>query len=142
VNELVVDTSAAVAVLTGEPVGGEVMAALDGAERLIMSAAGAVELGIVLEARYGPVGAAVLERFLRAGDIEVVPFDREQADLAIDGWRRFGKGRHPAALNLGDCLVYGLAMSRGAGVVCTGDDFGRTDLEPVFSPGFVPHGVG
>jgi ribonuclease VapC len=135
VSELVVDTSAAVAVLTGEPVGGAIVDSLDGADRLLISAAGVVELGIVLEARYGPVGTAVLERFLRAAEIEVVPFDRVQADLAIDGWRRFGKGRHPAALNLGHCFVYALAASRGAGVACTGDDFGRTDLDGVISPG-------
>ena len=126
-TELVVDTSAAIAILTGEPLGGAVADALD-AERPLISAATLVELGIVLEARLGPVGTAVVERFLRAGGLEVSAVDREVADGAIDGWRRYGKGRHPAGLNYGDCFVYALASIEGAPVMSTDDGFTHTDL--------------
>lgn len=128
---MVVDTSAAMALLTGEPIGGAVAQAIESSDQLLMSAATVVELGIVLEARLGPVGSAVMERFLRAGPIQVVDVDRDNANASIDGWRRFGKGRHSAGLNLGDCFVYGLAATEGASVLCVGDDFGRTDLEVV-----------
>jgi ribonuclease VapC len=90
-----------------------------------------VELSIVLEARLGPAGGAVADRFVRDGGVEVVPFDRTQADRAIEGWRRFGKGRHAAALNLGDCFTYGLAVATGEPVLCVGDDVRRTDVAVV-----------
>lgn len=98
-----------------------------------MSAATLVELGMVLET-LGPVGGAVIERFLRAGAIEIVEVDRQTADAAIDGWRRFGKGRHPAGLNYGDCFVYGLAASAGAAVLFVGEEFAGTDLDVVDLP--------
>ena len=127
-SEVVVDTSAAVAVLTGEPVGGQVVAALEGADRRLMSAASMAELGIVMEVRFGPVGIAVVSRFLRAAEIEVVPFDSDQAETAVDAWRRFGRGNHPAGLNLGDCFTYALAATTGTPVVAVGADFPATDL--------------
>ena len=128
-SDIVIDTSAAVAVLTGEGVGGEVINAIESSDRVLMSAASLVELGIVLEARLGPVGAAVIERFLRAASIEVVAVNREIADAAMGGWRRFG--RNPASLNFGDCFVYGLAATAGAAVLCVGEDFAKTDLAVV-----------
>ncbi len=127
-TDVVIDTSAVFAMLTGEPAGGKVAHAIDESDRLMMSAATLVELGIVLEARLGPVGTAVVERFLRAGRVEIHDVDRDIADLALDGWRRFGKGRHPAGLNYGDCFVYGLAASTGAAILAVGDDFTQTDL--------------
>ena len=130
-TDVVVDTSAAIALLTGERDGGPVAHAMEAADRLLMSAGTLVELGMVLEARLGPVGASVVERFLRAGPVQVIAFDRESAHTAIDGWRRFGKGRHPAALNYGDCFVYALATMEGASVLCVGEDFTQTDLQVV-----------
>lgn len=127
-NGVVVDTSAAVAILTGEPAGGRIIEILDRAKDRLMSAASFVELGIVLEARFGPVGGAIAERFIREAAIEVAAFDLDQAHAAIGAWRRFGKGRHAAGLNLGDCYTYALAVSRSHPVVCVGDDFARTDL--------------
>ncbi|MGH9152582.1 MAG: type II toxin-antitoxin system VapC family toxin [Acidimicrobiales bacterium] len=126
---LVVDTSAAVAILFDEAGAGDVLAAIGDADPRLLSAATLVELGIVVEARLGRAGGDVVDRFLRDGDIEVVEVDRTQADRAIEGWRRFGKGRHPAALNLGDCFAYGLAMATGQPVLCVGDDFARTDAD-------------
>jgi len=119
--------------LEGETTADAVIEALDRSEWRLMSAATLVELGIVVQARLGPVGALAVERLLRDGEIDVVAFDRPQADRALDAWRRFGKGRHPAGLNLGGCYVYALAAERGVPVACTGKDFVQTDLEVVLA---------
>jgi ribonuclease VapC len=126
---VVVDTSAAIAILTGEADADALMRALAEADSPSMSAATLVELGIVLEARFGTAGAGVLERFLRDAGIEVVAVDREIADLAIEAWRRFGKGRHPAALHFGDCFTYALAIAADAAILCTGEDFAKSDAK-------------
>lgn len=131
---VVVDTSAAMAILLGEDDAEEVLAALGESDHRLVSAATFVELGIVLEARLGPAGGAIAERFLRDAGIEVVDLDRTQADRALEGWRRFGKGRHRAGLNLGDCFAYGLAVATGHPVLCVGDDFTRTDAEVLPGP--------
>lgn len=128
-NGVVVDTSAATAILLSELASESVLAALEGADPRLMSATTLVELGIVVEARLGPAGSGLADRFVRDGGIEVVAFDRTQADRALEGWRRFGKGRHRAALNLGDCLTYGLAVATGYPVLCIGNDFPQTDAE-------------
>lgn len=127
-NGVVIDTSAVVAVLTGET-GAETLAdALEAAGPRVIAAPSLVELGIVLEARYGAAGGALVERFVRDAAVEVRAFHRDHADRAMEGWRRFGKGRHPAALNLGDCYSYGLAAVTGYPVLCTGEDFAATDV--------------
>lgn len=126
---IVVDTSAAAAVLFSEPGAGRLIDLLDEAEQRLISAATVVELGLVVESRIGPEGAVAVERLLREGEIEVVPFDGAHAARAAEGWRRFGKGRHPAALNLGDCFTYGLASVLGYPVLCVGHDFHLTDVE-------------
>jgi ribonuclease VapC len=128
---LVVDTSAAVAVLTGEPGSDELAAHLENAVARLMSAASRVELGIVIEARLGPAGQDVVDRFLREAKIDIVPVDADLAARAISGWRRYGKGRHPAALNFGDCFTYALAERTGHPVLCTGYDFAATDIAVV-----------
>lgn len=124
-----VDTSAAFAILTSEPGGDELADILDSSERRLLSTATLAELGIVLEARLGPAGSGIVERFLRDGVIDVVPVSRVHADAALAGWRRFGKGRHPAGLNFGDCFTYALAIVTGAPVVCLGKNFIATDIE-------------
>jgi ribonuclease VapC len=128
---LVVDTSAVVALLTSEPGADELVDALDAADRRVMSAATLVEVGIVVEARFGPAGRGLVDRFVRDAEIEVVAVDRPTADLAVDGWRRYGKGRHAAGLNFGDCFAYALATDTGSAVLCTGDDFASADVEVV-----------
>jgi ribonuclease VapC len=128
---LVVDTSAAVAVLAGETAGAGIIEHLDAATTRVMSAATMVELGIVLEARFGPVGSAVVDRFLRDAAVEVVAVDEDQARAAIAAWRRYGRDKHPAALNLGDCFTYALAAARSLPVLCVGNDFAATDLEAI-----------
>jgi ribonuclease VapC len=134
VSGVVIDTSAAMAILLAEDDADSVLAAFEAADPRLLSAAALVELAIVLEARFGPAGASVAERFVRDGGVEVVAFDRAQADRAVEGWRRFGRGRHPAGLNLGDCFTYGLAVETASPVLCVGDDFARTDLEVLPAP--------
>lgn len=95
----------------------------------LMSAASRVELGIVIEARLGPHGADLVARFLRDAEIEIVKVDAAAAERAMEAWRRYGKGRHRAALNYGDCFVYALAERMGLSLLCTGDDFAATDID-------------
>lgn len=128
---MVVDTSAAMAILIGEPDGPSLAGALDHALLASMSSATAVELGIVLEGRIGPAAPEKIERFIRDARIEVVPVETVHVARAMEGWRRFGKGRHRAALNFGDCFTYALASATGRPVLCTGNDFALTDVDVV-----------
>ena len=130
-GSLVVDTSAAVAIVLGEPGSDELAAHLENALARLMPAAIRVELGIVIEARLWPAGQDVVERLLRDAKIDIVPVDADLADRAMSGWRRYGKGHHPAALNFGDCFTYALAERTGYPVLCTGDDFAATDIAVV-----------
>ena len=130
-GSLVVDTSAAVAVILGEPGGEELAAHLDHALVRLMPAAIRVELGMVIEARLWPAGQDVVGRFLRDARVDVVPVDADLAERALSGWRRYGKGRHPAGLNFGGCFTYALADRTGHPVLCTGSDFAATDITVV-----------
>jgi ribonuclease VapC len=134
-RSLVVDTSAAVAVILGEPGSEELAGHLEAALARLIPTAVRVELGIVIEARLWPSGQDVVDRFLRDAKIDLVPVDADLAARAISGWRRYGKGRHPAGLSLGDCFTYALAERTGHPVLCTGDDFAATDVA-VLRPGF------
>lgn len=116
------------AVILGEPGRDEITGYLEGALARLMPAAIRVELGIVIEARLWPAGQDVVDRFLRDAQIDVVPVDAELAARAMSGWRRYGKGRHPAGLNFGDCFTYALAEQTGHPVLCVGDDFAATDI--------------
>ena len=130
-GSFVVDTSAAVAIILGEP-GSEGLALhLENAVARLMPAAIHVELDIVIEARLWPAGQDVVDRLLRDAKIDIVPVDADLAARAMSGWRRYGKGRHPAGLNFGDCFTYALAERTGHPVLCTGDDFAATDLAVV-----------
>ena len=114
--------------ILGEPGRDEIAGYLEGALARLMPAAIRVELGIVIEARLWPAGQDVVDRFLRDAQIDVVPADAELAARAMSGWRRYGKGRHPAGLNFGDCFTYALAEQTGHPVLCVGDDFAATDI--------------
>lgn len=89
------------------------------------------EAMIVIEGRKGPQGSMDLEFLLHSVRAEVVPFDAVQAELASSAWRRFGKGQHPASLNLADCCSYALAKLRGEALLAKGNDFAQTDIEMV-----------
>jgi ribonuclease VapC len=95
----------------------------------LISAASVIESSLVLLGRYGEAGEALLDRLLRGIGAEVVPVGEEQVVLARDAALRFGRGRHPAALNFGDCFSYALSVTRGEPLLFVGDDFSKTDVE-------------
>ena len=125
---LVVDTSAAVAVILDEPGAAALVDALEAADRRIMGSPTLVELGLVLTSKIGPTASGIIDRFLRDAEIDLVDFDREMAERSVEGWRRFGKGRHPAALNMGDAFTFGVAVTLQGTVLCVGNDFAQTDI--------------
>ena len=104
------------------------MKAISEADTRRISAANALETGIVLEARRGEAAGREFDLFLHQAKVEVVPVDAEQVEIARLAWRKYGKGRHPAALNFGDCFAYALARTLGEPLLAKGNDFARTDL--------------
>ena len=106
---MVVDTSAIIAILLQEPDAERFSRALAEAQSRLVSAATLLEASMVIETRKGPEGGRDLDLLIYRAQIEIVPLDQEQAEVARAAWRRFGKGRHPAGLNYGDCLAYALA---------------------------------
>ncbi len=125
---VVVDTSAAVAIIFNGPGAASLLAQLAGSAPRLMTSANFVELGIVTGARLGGSSSDVVRRFVSDGEIEIEPVDASLAERAIIGWHRFGKGRHSAGLNFGDCFSYALSEMTGLPILCTGDDFAATDL--------------
>jgi ribonuclease VapC len=126
---MVIDTSALAAVFFGEPERHKFLEAIVSASSRLISAATVLETGIVLEARQGEAASREFDLFLIRANLQVVPVDSDQAELARSAWRRYGKGRHPAALNFGDCLAYALAKSAAEPLLAKGSDFGLTDIE-------------
>jgi ribonuclease VapC len=125
---MVIDTSALVAILQNEPERRTFNQLIDSAETCVISTANFVEVSIVVEARYGTDGVRDLDLFLSKAGIAQIPLDEEQAHLARLAFRRYGKGRHPAGLNFGDCFAYALAQSMGEPLLFKGDDFSGTDI--------------
>jgi ribonuclease VapC len=125
---MIVDTSAIMAILQKEPEAPAFGAALTEGARIAISAATLAELCVVAESCAGAAVWAEVEALMADAAIEVAPFTAEQAALAREGWRRFGKGRHPAGLNLGDCFAYALAQERGEPLLFKGGDFALTDV--------------
>lgn len=126
---VVVDSSALVAIVLGEPDADALVATMARhAGALTLGAASLVEAGIVVAARHGPDALDDLYRLVDLLQIEVADFDLAQARLAIGAWQRFGKGRHGAGLNFGDCLAYALTADRGGSLLFKGADFPLTDI--------------
>ena len=125
---MVIDTSALIAVLTGEPDAELYIRAVDRDPRRLMSVASILEADIVLEKRFGPDGPAELDALLRRLPIEAVPVDGDQLEWARYAHRTYGRGLHPAALNFADCFSYALAKSTGEPLLFKGLDFSRTDV--------------
>ena len=124
---IAVDTSALVAVVLGEPDAERFLSALqDGGARV--SAVSLVEAQIVVEARQGPDAARDLELLVEATIDDVVAVDGVHAAAAVGAWRRFGRGRHPAGLNFGDCFAYALAQLEELPLLFKGNDFAQTDV--------------
>jgi ribonuclease VapC len=126
---MVIDTSAVIAILFDEPDQQIFVAAIEAAPVRLVSAVSRVELAFVMEGRKGEAGREPLERFFALTGAQVVAVTPQQADLAIGAFRRFGKGRQPAALNLGDCFSYALAQAVDLPLLFKGDDFTRTDVK-------------
>lgn len=125
----VLDTSVLAAVVLGEPDAETFLSVMLGdIGELVMSAANRVEVGIVLEARQGPEAVSDLHILLSRLSVDVTSVDADQAQAALVGWRRFGKGRHPAGLNFGDCFAYALAKVSAAPLLYKGEDFRQTDI--------------
>ena len=125
---MIVDTSALMAIILGEPDAERVLARMTDVGELAVSAASLVEASIVAEAKGGPEAADDLQALLADLECAVLPFDEEQATVAAQAWRRFGKGRHPAGLNLGDCYAYAAAKATGWPLLFKGQDFAQTDV--------------
>jgi ribonuclease VapC len=126
---MVIDASAIVAIFLREPEREFYLDLILKAKARYISAVTFVETGIVLEGRRGAVARHEVMRFLERSAIEVVAVDVEQAAAALEAWRTYGKGRHPAGLNLGDCFSYALSRSTGEPLLAKGHDFMQTDLE-------------
>ncbi len=128
---MVIDTSALIAILVGEPSSLHLIAALDGATTRRISAASVVEASLVLLARHGEAGDVQLDRLIQKLGAEIVPVDTDQVIAARDAALRFGRGRHPAALNFGDCFSYALAIVSAEPLLFVGEGFAKTDVEQV-----------
>jgi len=124
----VVDTSALLAILLEEPDALRFAQALHDADGLSMSAPTWLEAAQVAAGRRGVQGYGQFDALVTCLAIEIVPCDEAMARVAYEAWLRFGKGRHPAALNFGDCFSYALAKLRGEPLLFKGDDFSKTDL--------------
>ena len=125
---IVVDTSAIVAILKGEIEARSFLEIIVDEDRCFLSAVGLFEASMVMIGR-GPAAAANdLDALVRRRGIEIVPFDEEQARQSRAAFVRFGKGRHPAALNFGDCVSYALARSLALPLLFKGTDFAKTDV--------------
>jgi ribonuclease VapC len=125
---MVVDTSAILAILSNDPEREHFTQMIILSPPAMMSAATYLEARIVTEARWGRAGLQDFKLLLAATPMGVIPFDGEQAVLAAEAYSRYGRGRHEASLNFGDCFAYALAKKTGQSLLFKGDDFSRTDV--------------
>jgi ribonuclease VapC len=126
---MVIDTSAILAILFDEPESPSISLAIEEDPIRFISSGTYLETSIVIEARFGEQGGRELDLLMHAAKVEVISVDQEQAEVAREGYRRFGKGRHPAGLDFGDCFAYALSRCTGEKLLFKGDDFSRTDVE-------------
>ena len=125
---MVIDTSALVAILRNEPERGKFTQAIEHAETCVMSVVSFGEASMVIESRHGVDGLRDLDLLIAKARIELVSVDAGQALAAREAFRQFGRGRHPAGLNFGDCFSYALAKVLDQPLLCKGRDFIRTDV--------------
>ena len=125
---MVIDTSSLIAILQHEPERDPFLTAIETAGIRVMSTVSAVETSMIVLARRNEAGLRILEALLTSLRIDLVPTTVQHVAFAIDAFRRFGKGRHPAALNFGDCFSYALAKATGETLLFKGDDFTHTDI--------------
>lgn len=128
---MVIDTSALIAILLGEHEA-KVFAEVIAKDNLrLVSAFSLLETGIVIEAKKGELGGRELDLLIKKTNMQVVTMDAEQVELARSAWRTYGKGRHPAGLNIGDCCSYALSKQSNEPLLFKGDDFTNTDIIPM-----------
>jgi ribonuclease VapC len=128
---IVIDTSALIAILRRDPEADAFLRSIAEAEGCLLSAASFLEASMVLAGRTGDVTAwAELDALIARAQIQVISQDAELAEVARSAFLRYGRGRHPAALNLGDCAAYAVAKHRDLPLLFKADDFSRTDLTP------------
>ena len=128
---MVIDSSAIVAILLLEWDCEVFIDAIDDDPVRLISSLTALETTIVMEARKGPLGGRELDLFLHRTNVQHVGFGPEHFEMARNAWRKYGKGNHPAALNLGDCCSYALSKISGEPLLFKGDDFTKTDIAAV-----------
>lgn len=129
---MIVDSSAIVAALLREKGWEDLLDLLTGSEEPPgVGSATLVETGIVLASRLGIPGKTLLARFVHEAGLRIVPVGEAHWPVAVDAYIRYGKGRHPAALNFGDCLTYAVSRVEDQPLLCRGDDFPKTDLQLV-----------
>lgn len=125
---MIVDASAIVGIILREPGWQELVAKLAVADSPAVGAPTLAETGLVLTAKLGRRAPGILARFLQEAELTVIPFGEPHWPAAVEAYARFGKGRHPASLNFGDCLTYAVARVAGRPLLFVGDDFSKTDL--------------
>ncbi|WP_377839368.1 type II toxin-antitoxin system VapC family toxin [Bosea sp. UC22_33] len=125
---LVIDTSAVVACLTGEAERLAFVDLIQTSRQRQMTAVNLLEARLVLTFTKG-LPSTVVDDFIADYGVDIIPFDEPLSDLAFEAYGRYGKGRHPARLNMGDCAAYALAKARGWPLLYKGDDFSETDIE-------------
>jgi ribonuclease VapC len=130
---MVIDSSAVVAILFAEPDADWFEAVIKGIVPY-MSAVSLVESSIVLHRHYGDSASSELDSFILRAKIEIIPVSVEQAEVARQAYRQYGRGRHKASLNFGDCFSYALAKVSGEPLLCKGNDFVLTDLTVISPP--------
>ena len=130
---MVIDTSALVAILRDEPERKAFNRAIEAADTRVLSVASFLETSMVIDSRHGPDGVRDLDLFIAKADIDLVAVDADQAYVARAAFRSYGKGRHPAGLNFGDCFAYALAKTSGEPLLFKGSDFPQTDVTAVSS---------
>lgn len=127
---MVVDTSALCSVLFHEPDREQLLSVMARASDVYVSAGTSLECAVVLVRKLGAEGELRGREFFERGKFRIVPFDESQAEIAKRGFHLYGKGRHPAGLNFGDCFAYALAKSLGEPLLFKGNDFRLTDIMP------------
>lgn len=127
---MVLDTSAIIAIHFQEKGHDKLLAKIEVSEVVVVGLPTLFEAAMVLTGRLGNDSRPLLSSFLRRIDAEVIPFNEDHLDAATTAFLRFGRGRHPAGLNFGDCLSYAIASVAGMPLLFTGDDFPRTDIQP------------
>jgi ribonuclease VapC len=125
---LILDTSSVLAILFREPEHEEFLSKIGAAATVGIGAPTLAETSIVVAARLGPDGQRLLSLIVERASIVVVSFEAAHAHAALQAWHRFGRGRHPASLNFGDCLAYATARVADRPLLCKGEDFTKTDL--------------